>query len=171
MKKIVWLIIGLLVLAGGLSYKVFYPNSSWQLRNDLKFLEAFPVDSYFLSKDKGCGIWYEGQVNGKKNVGKNNEKVVNCLQKSFENCQKTGVLFVQDDSTGKTGISQYSYLRILQKNDQNDCILQNIYEEQNFKTEESAPISYVNTCLKLADDLLQTCEPDFIDDIRNSNNN
>ncbi|MFA6536836.1 MAG: hypothetical protein WCT18_00370 [Patescibacteria group bacterium] len=169
MKKIVWLLIALLLVGGVVYYKVYYPDSNWQLKNSLKFAEALPANTYFQSNETDCGIWYRRSFDGTEIFGKKNSQVQDCFLSAVEKCLPKKILLVDDESMTEQKIIKYGFIHILNKNDAGDCILQNSYEEQKIGEEQKVPISYINTCTKVNTALLKTCEPIFLEDLRKIN--
>jgi len=134
----------------------------------LKDMAAAPINQYFDALDKKCGIWYESQnPSAKFKLGKDNNEVVKCFSEAFDKCFNRTVLIVKDNySTDKNNIV-YSMLRVIKANDQNECIIQNSYEEYSFDKplENQIPVNYLNTCTKLDDQLERSCRPAYLDQI------
>ncbi len=161
-KKISWLILIILVIASGLYLKFLYPGSQLQLKKSFRFVEAMPIEHYYNASEKTCGIYYEKQ-GGNSNFGKDNEKVLACFKKAFADCTGRNILLVSDQGEAQAGKIVYSLIKILRRNDQNKCIIQHFYEEQDLAiTENEIPISFINTCTVLSKDLFSSCEPLFI---------
>lgn len=168
-KKIVWILIVVGVLAVAAYVKFGYAGSQFQLRNAFRFVEAFPIEHWQNATEKSCGIWYESGVGDKIAAGKKNEAVVNCFKNAFKECDTRNILLIKDQSENAAQTISYALIRILRKNDLNECIIQNYYEEANMVKENEMPLSYINTCTVLADNLMQSCEPLFIKEARQNN--
>ncbi len=164
-KKLTIVIVILLILAGGAYFKFFYPNSQWQLKNTFRKVSAMPIDYYFNTTEKSCGIWYESVTAGGDVFGRSNDSVKKCFEEAFANCEAKSILLVKDHSIKESRDVVYSLVRTVRKNDSNACIIQNSYENQ-FLQEGKNPIAYVNTCTSLSVDLLNSCEPVYIEDLR-----
>ena len=164
-KKLTIVIVILLIIAGAVYFRYYYPNSQWQLKNTFRKVAAMPIDYYFNTTEKSCGIWYESVTANGNVIGRSNDSVKKCFEEAFANCESKSVLLVKDQSilAGKDVV--YSLVRIIRKNDSNACIIQNSYEDQ-FLQEGKNPIAYVNTCTTLSVDLLNSCEPGYIQDLR-----
>ena len=166
-KVIIAALTGLLILLG-LYLKFYYPGSQFQLKQLFKFVEAMPAEHFYNSPEKSCGVWYERSArNGESAYGNKNGKVESCFKKAFKNCVSKNVFLVKDASEPDEQILSYSLIRILKKNDQDECIIQNFHEEQRISpSQEAVPLSYVNTCTILKDDLWNSCEPLYVRDWR-----
>jgi len=166
MKKIVWLAVIVGVALVAIYVKFGYNGSQFQLRNAFRYVEAFPIEHFQNATEKSCGIWYESGSGDALVAGKENAVVKECFKEAFAECAVKNILLVKDQSeTAEKNIS-YSLIRILRKNDLNECIIQNYYEEVNLAEPEVAPISYINTCTVLTDEMERSCEPLFIKDAR-----
>jgi hypothetical protein len=163
-KKIIGIIIILAVIALAIYIKVWYPGSQLQLRNTFRYVEAFPVEHFQNATEKTCGIWYTGST---AKDGADNLSIKDCFTQAFGECASKNILIVKDASETAEQSVIYSLLRILRKNDLNECIIQNYYEEMSVGGDENAaPLSYINTCTILAEDLSRSCEPLFIKELR-----
>lgn len=127
-----------------------------------------PVEHFYNSMEKSCGVWYERDLNdGEIIVGRKNEKVSKCFEKAFADCTVKKVFLVSDASEMEQKLFSYSLIRILKRNDQNECLIQNYHEEQKVSLgEEMIPLNYINTCTVLKDGLWNSCEPLYVKDWR-----
>jgi len=168
LKRIIWLIILLLIISVIGYIKFYLPNSQWQLREVFKKVDNLPINIYFSANEKNCGVWYE-QSNGEivEKSGRSNKGTKACFEKYYNSCQPAKILLVSDANIGSTHTTVYSLIRVIRKNDQNECLIQNYFEKQNFDItqENSNPISYINTCTELADNYFSSCEPQYIKDL------
>ncbi|MBT4722998.1 hypothetical protein HOB30_04510 [Candidatus Falkowbacteria bacterium] len=160
-KNIIWLIILLLLIGGVVYYKQYYPLSQWQLNNSFSSASVQPTERYFNATDIDCGIWYEKGERESLVSGKDNEMVKSCFQKKFTGCVSGKILLIDDKSEIDDTIT-YSLVRIIKGNDRDACIIQNEYQQENTTDTESQPIYFVNTCTSLAEDLVSSCEPQYI---------
>lgn len=169
LKKIIWLALIVLLIGFGFFIKKIYPGSQWQLENSLKHVTGTPIEHYFNTTEKNCGVWYES-YDGENlaDAGKTNEEVKRCFEEAFDKCLFRNILMVDD--RGKTDAKSitYSLIRIVKPNDQNECIIQNYFEEYNVEiaSDEQVPLNYINTCTVLDDDIKSSCEPMYIDELR-----
>ncbi|MEK7159210.1 MAG: hypothetical protein AAB766_01780 [Patescibacteria group bacterium] len=164
-KKIIWALVILLILLISGYLKFVYPGSQAQLKKEFRFVNAMPIEHYYNAYEKSCGIVYERVIDGNVVQGKTNDSARECFQKSFERCESKNVFFVKDESELSDKKITYSLIKIIKKNDQNECLIQNYYEEQNLSLPEDVPpISFVNTCtvLKEGDKAAYSCEPLYI---------
>lgn len=166
MKKITWLAVIVGVALVAIYIKFGYNGSQFQLRNSFRYVEAFPVEHFQNATEKSCGIWYESGSGDALTVGKENLTVKECFKEAFADCSVKNVLLVKDQSESAAKNITYSLIRILRKNDLNECLIQNYFEEVNLADPEAAPLSYINTCTVLADEMDRSCEPLFIKDAR-----
>lgn len=164
-----WLVLLILFVAGIVYCKVYYPNSNHQLRGALKFVEAAPIVGYFQTEEKSCGIWYRRKTEQSEILGRSNDKVKDCFIQAATDCQKKNILLVDDESMEDSGVIKYALIRIVNKNDAGKCLFQTSYEEQKNGQEEKMPISYINTCTEIKENLMTSCEPTFLDDLRKIN--
>lgn len=161
------LLIVLLVLLGYV--KLIYPSSQMQIKFALKDMVSAPIEQYLNSTDKKCGIWYESQnPSAKFKTGKDNAEVTACFAEAFEKCLNKSILIVKDNYSASENDITYSVLRVIKANDQNDCIIQNNYEEYTFSKplDGQVPLNFVNTCTTLNDKPEKSCEPAYINDVR-----
>jgi len=166
-KKIIWLIILILIIGGAIYYKLSYPLSQSQLNSSFKHVLALPIGHFYNATEKTCGIWYESKQGEQVEYGRSNKKVLNCFMKAFENCETKNILFVNDSSQSEDKKIIYSLIRIMRPNDQNDCIIQNYFQEQILDIDKNEqPISYINTCTELSENAIYSCEPKYIIDAR-----
>ncbi|OGF34283.1 hypothetical protein A2482_00625 [Candidatus Falkowbacteria bacterium RIFOXYC2_FULL_48_21] len=168
MKKIIWLIIVVGVALVAIYIKFGYNGSQFQLRNSFRYVEAFPVEHFQNATEKSCGIWYESGSGDALTVGKENHAVKECFKEAFAGCSVKNVLLVKDQSESVEKKITYSLIRILRKNDLSECLIQNYYEEVNLASPDAAPLSYINTCTVLADEIDRSCEPFFVKEARQS---
>jgi hypothetical protein len=164
-KKLVIVLGVLAIVAGAVYFHYYYPNSQWQLHSTFRKVSAMPIDYYFNSVEKSCGIWYESTNGSGKIIGTSNESVKKCFDEAFKKCDKKSILLVKDQSILESKEVIYSLVRVILKNDNNDCLIQNSYETQ-FLQEDKKPIAYINTCTTLSPDLLNSCEPGYFNDLR-----
>lgn len=164
-KKIFALIILILLVAGVIAYKYYYPLSQWQLKNSFMHMQNMPSEAYDNANEVTCGIWYESYQSDDQVIkGRSNDSVLHCFQEAFEKCKSTSIYFVQDKSVTEQSIT-YSLVKILRSNDANECIIQNFYEKQELEVqqdEEMLPLAYINTCTKLSDPIFDSCQPLYI---------
>ncbi|MBI5076841.1 hypothetical protein HZB94_00455 [Candidatus Falkowbacteria bacterium] len=163
-KKIPWIVAGLLLVGAMLYLKLYYPDSQLQLKRLFKFVEAMPVEHFYNAPEKSCGIWHEREPkDGAVVAGRSNVKVEKCFQKAFASCVVKNIFLVKDASETDKNLFSYSLIRILKRNDQNECIIQNYHEEQKVNLgEEMIPLNYINTCTVLKDGLWNSCEPLYV---------
>jgi len=163
-------IIFVIVLLAILGYvKLIYPSSQMQIKQALKDMSSAPIEQYLNSTDKKCGIWYESQnPSAKFKAGKDNSEVTVCFTDAFTKCLNRSILIVKDNFSASENNITYSVLRVIKANDQNDCIIQNNYEEYTFSKplEGQVPLNFVNTCTVLNDKPEKSCEPAYVNDIR-----
>lgn len=170
LKKIIWLVLIIVLIGFGLYLKQVYPGSQLQLSNSLKHVSATPIEHYFNATEKNCGIWYEStDAEGVVDAGKKNDDVKACFQDAFDKCLYRNILLVDDNGLTEEGRIRYSLVRVVKPNDQNECIIQNYYEEYdvNKSMEEQIPLNFINTCTVLEDEeVMESCKPAYIDEIR-----
>jgi len=134
-------------------------------------MTSAPIEQYLNSTDKKCGIWYESQnPNAKFKEGKDNQEVTDCFKEAFDKCLNKSILVVKDNYSTTENNIIYSVLRVIKANDQNECIIQNNYEEYTFSKalEGQIPLNFVNTCVSLSEKPETSCEPAYINDLRTS---
>ena len=168
MKKIIWLIIVVGVALVAIYIKFGYDGSQFQLRNSFRYVEAFPVEHFQNATEKSCGLWYESGQGDNLSAGKDNASVKECFKEAFSECSVKNILMVKDQSESDKKSITYSLIRVLRQNDLNECIIQNYYEEVNLANPDATPLSYINTCTVLADEMDRSCEPGFIKEARQS---
>jgi hypothetical protein len=164
-KKIIWLVIILLILALAGYLKFLYPGSQLQLKKEFRYVNAMPVEHFYNAYEKSCGILYKRAIAGGEVKGKSYDDVLKCFQRSFERCESKNIFLVEDETELSDKKITYSLIKVIKKNDQNECIIQNFFEEQDLLLPEDAqPISFVNTCtvLKSGFDAAFSCEPLYI---------
>jgi len=164
-KKIIWLIIILLILALAGYLKFLYPGSQLQLKKEFRYVNAMPVEHFYNAYEKSCGILYKRAIAGGEVKGKSYDDVLKCFQRSFERCESKNIFLVEDETELSDKKITYSLIKVIKKNDQNECIIQNFFEEQDLLLPEDVqPISFVNTCtvLKSGFDAAFSCEPLYI---------
>ena len=167
-KKIIWLAIIVGVALMAIYIKFGYNGSQFQLRNSFRYVEAFPIEHFQNATEKSCGIWYESGAGDGLTAGKENAAVKECFKDAFAECGVKNILLVKDQSESVEKKISYSLIRILRKNDLNECLIQNYYEEVNLANPDATPLSYINTCTVLADEMDRSCEPGFIKEARQS---
>lgn len=167
-NKFAWGGVIIVVILLGVYFRFYYPNSQLQLNMTFKYVDALPIQYYYNATEKSCGIWYDGERETETVTGRANNNVKNCFRKAFKNCNSKNILLVKDNSTGVNRQIIFSMLRIIRKNDADECIIQNYFEEQNLDAveEDVQPISYINTCTVLRDDFIFSCEPLYIKEMR-----
>ena len=169
LKKIIWLILVVLLIGFGVFMKKVYPGSQWQLENSLKHVSGTPIEHYFNTTEKNCGVWYES-YEGETLVdsGKTNAAVKQCFQEAFDQCLFRNILIVNDRGLTDEKSIVYSLIRIVKANDQNECIIQNYFEEYNVEvaSDEQIPLNFINTCTVLSDDFQSSCQPLYIDELK-----
>ena len=146
----------------GIYARFFYADSQMQLKSSFKYVQTMPVEYFYSAIEKSCGIWYESNTIDQIKSGRSNEKVKNCFRKSFANCESKNILLIKDSSGTSENQVIYSFIKILRPNDQNECIIQNFYEEHNLVNSSNVPLAFINTCTILKDSFLDSCEPLFI---------
>ena len=169
LKKIIWLALIVLLIGFGYYIKQVYPGSQFQLNNSLKHVIATPIEHYFNTTEKNCGVWYESyEGETLVNAGKNNENVKECFQEAFDKCLFRNILLVNDRGLTDDKSITYSLIRVVKANDQNECIIQNYYEEYNVEiaSDEQVPLNYINTCTVLDENIMESCKPAYIDELR-----
>jgi len=166
MNKIIWLAVIVGIALAAVYIKFGYNGSQFQLRNSFRYVEAFPVEHFQNATEKSCGIWYESGTGDGLVVGKENAAVKECFAEAFKECTVKNVLLVKDQSESAAKNITYSLIRILRKNDLHECIIQNYYEEVDLADPEAVPLSYINTCTVLAEEIDRSCEPFFIKEAR-----
>ena len=168
-SKIVWTIIIVAMVLGGLYMKFIYPGSQLQLEKSFRFVEAMPIEHYFNGPEKSCGIWYE-RLGQDEYEGRKNDKVKKCFTRAFAKCEPRNMLQVSDRGATSESRIVYSYIKIMRPNDQSECIIQHYFDEQNLSiTEGETPLYFINTCTVLADNFFKSCEPLYIKDQRQFN--
>lgn len=170
-KKITWLILIIVLIGLGIYLKSYYPGSQFQLKTSLKSVSATPIEHFFNATEKSCGIWYESyDQENLTNSGQKNDAVKNCFQSAFEKCEFRNILMVKDEGLTQKGTISYSLIRVVKANDQNECIIQTYFEEYdvNQSMEDQIPLNYINTCTVLDDNLIESCRPAYIDELRKS---
>ena len=168
-KKLTGIILVIVLLAILGYVKLIYPSSQMQIKQAMKDMSSAPIEQYLNSTDKKCGIWYESQnPSAKFKAGKDNAEVTACFADAFEKCLNRSILIVKDNYSAAENNITYSVLRVIKANDQNDCIIQNNYEEYTFSKplEGQIPFNFVNTCTILNDKPEKSCEPAYISEIR-----
>jgi|GEM_PF-1509762 hypothetical protein len=170
-KKIIWIVIVIVITLVVVYSKWLYPGSQLQLKQTFKYVHSTPIEHFYNATEKSCGIWYESISNDSTYAGKKNNDVKDCFHKAFNRCDKKNVLIVKDEGETSEAKITYSLIRILMQNDQDDCIIQAYHEEHNLTDiDKKLPISYVNTCTVLQNDLIHSCEPLFVKETRKINN-
>ncbi|MBT5337965.1 hypothetical protein HN643_05805 [Candidatus Falkowbacteria bacterium] len=170
-SKIVWSIIIVAIVLGGLYMKFLYPGSQLQLEKSFRFVEAMPVEHFYNAPEKSCGIWYE-RLGPDEYKGSGNDQIKKCFTEAFEKCEQKSILEISDRGATSESSITYSYIKILRQNDQSECIIQHYFDEQKLAiTEGERPLYFINTCTVLADDFFESCEPLYIKDQRKSNDN
>lgn len=166
-KKIIWLIVILALIAFGVYYKKYYPDSQLQYKLALRHAIAIPVEHFYNADEPSCGIWYQS-ANSQDNFrrAKDNEQVKACFQQAFKRCQNKNILLVNDLSQVEEKTITYSLLRILLRNDQDECLLQNYYEQYNVLALDEIPLNFINSCTVLDEDFIGSCEPLYIKEMR-----
>jgi len=168
-KKLIGISIIVVVLIIFGYVKIIYPSSQMQIKQALKDMTAAPIQQYLDSTDKKCGIWYESQnPSAKFKAGKDNGEVSSCFSDAFKQCLNRSILIVKDNYSAADNNIIYSFLRVIKANDNNDCIIQNNYEEYSFikPLETQVPLNFINTCTTLAEQQEKSCEPAYINDLR-----
>jgi len=162
-NKFIWIILAVFLMAGGAYYKFYFPNSQVALKESLMHTVAAPIDHFMSAGESSCGIWYERLENGNLTNGRSNNSVKKCFQKAFKECNNKNILLVADESATEEKRIIYSYIKMIRGNDQNECIIQNFYEEHSLVAPlVDFPLTYVNTCTVLSDAIYDSCEPLFI---------
>ncbi len=167
-KKLIGIMVVVILLCVLGYVKIIYPSSQTQIKMAIKDMAATPINQYFDTVDKKCGIWYESKnPSAKFTSGKDNGEVMNCFTEAFDKCLNKTVLIVKDNYSANENNIIYAMLRIIKANDQNDCIVQNSYEEYSFSQplENQIPINYLNTCTKLDETLEKSCRPAYLDSL------
>jgi len=162
MYKRVAIIAFLVIAVSGIGYfNFYYAESQSDLNKKFKKANSFVLDGYFNLQVNSCGIWYEGYDNNETAKGRNNEKVKKCFAKAFEKCEAKKILLVKEIKSEEKNSTIYSMIHVIKKNDRNECLIQSYYQEQ-FAVEGKEPISYINTCTQITEDLIGSCEPEYI---------
>jgi len=168
-KKIIWLIVFILIISTAVYFKLSYPLSQMQLNKSFKSVLALPIEHYYNATENSCGIWYESKQGEQIESGRSNEKVMDCFMQAFEKCEAMNVLLVKDNSQSQENMIIYSLIRIMRPNDRNECIMQNYFQEQSMDN-EIKPLSFINTCTELSEEIFDSCEPKYITDERKKQN-
>lgn len=162
-NKLIWIILAVILLGGIGYYKYLYPNSQADLQANLVHEIAMPVDHYLESSDADCGIWYQREEGGKIVSGRSNDSVKSCFAEAFKTCKSKKIVFINDQTQTDQKKIVYSFIKTIRGNDQNECIIQNFFEEQSTQeTLVDMPLTFVNTCTVLSDTGYDSCEPLFI---------
>lgn len=166
-KNLIWLAAIVFVVFIVIYIKLYYPMSQMQLKSSFRHAIATPVEHYYNANELSCGIWYESDSSGKITVGRSNDRVKKCFEQAFKNCDRHNILLVRVNEADANQIV-YSLIRIIKPNDQNQCIIQNYYEEDSLDVgqEDNQPLGYINTCTVLSGDYFNSCEPFYMADLR-----
>jgi hypothetical protein len=166
-NKIIWILIIILLIGFGVVYKNYYPNSQLQLKMTLRHAIATPVEHFNNATEKSCGIWFERSDEMEiMTSGRANEQVKKCFTEAFSSCFNRNILLVQDNGLTDDHDITYSLIRIIKSNDQNECIIQNYYEQYDVSAApEAIPLNFVNTCTSLEGDFMSSCEPLYIKEL------
>jgi len=167
-KKIALISALLIIVILSISIKVYYPNSQWELKNSLNTDISQAANQYQLATEKSCGIWSETKLPQDQTlIGKKNQEVWDCFKNAFEQCLHRNIFIAREQGTGENKNLIYSLIRVVKANDQNDCLIQNAYEQFNLNQplEEQIPINFINTCTSLADNFSDSCMPEYLNDL------
>ena len=161
-SKILWLILLILIIGCSVYFKHYYVGSESYLERNFQSIIAMPIDHYYNTVEKSCGIWYENESNPDFTTGRGNDDVKGCFAKAFEHCVPAKVLFVNNNNAESM---IYSMIRIIRKNDAGACLIQNYFEQTPLVVEGGLapePIIYINTCTALSEDVFNSCQPEYL---------
>jgi len=161
-KKIIIIVAAIIILLMIGLVKFWYPDSQMQLRRAFQYVSAMPIEHFYNTTEKRCGIWYE-RYSGDTLVesAKKNNKIKDCFQKAFQSCEPKNILLVKESSEATEKNIIYTLIRTIKANDAGECIIQT-YQDEYFTNpvlQDELPISYINTCTVLNNDFISSCEP------------
>ncbi|MFH1762452.1 MAG: hypothetical protein ABIA63_15240 [bacterium] len=132
------------------------------MKRSFRYVSAMPVEHFYNTTEKRCGIWYERYSNGNLvESAKKNNKIKECFQKAFQSCDAKNILLVKESSDSIEKNITYTLIRTIKANDAGECIIQT-YQDEYFMDpvlQDELPISYINTCTVLNNDFISSCEP------------
>lgn len=166
-KNILWLAAIIVIIFSVIYIKFYYPLSQLQLRSNFRHAIATPIEHFYNANESRCGIWYESNQTNNVTKGRRNASVKKCFEEAFKKCDHQNILLVRANQNNDNKII-YSLIRVIKPNDQNQCIIQNYYEEDELEVREqnAQPIGYINTCTMLASDFFSSCEPVYFADMK-----
>lgn len=154
------IVVAAIVLAvlGVFFFRVYYPGSQLELKYLGSKMEIPAlVDYYKLGMEQQCGVWYGDNRNEQKEVRIANKDALTCFDAAMSKCGNAGVLAISEGLLNK----EYSFLRVIGKNVDGKCVIQNSYYYKDDKLD--MPETWINTCIKLDDkNIWRSCLPDFL---------
>jgi hypothetical protein len=148
----------IVIVVGVFFFRVYYPGSELELKHLGNAMEIPAlVDYYKLDKTEQCGTWYGDRRNQEDAIKTGNMGALNCFDTGVVACERHGILAISEGALSK----EYSFLRVLGKNEKGQCVIQNSYYYKDDKL--AAPEMWINTCIKLdPKNLWRSCMPDFL---------